>query len=112
MDFTLFTDKELDWQAVFLQPAYKIGFEKCMTNAREQSEQKVAAFYLDRIRSCFPDSIELREDCSNRVKECTNFLKKFCLGRYSNIAVVSHRRVLREMTTTPFNPKGYGFENC
>lgn len=69
-------------------------------------------FYLKRIKEWFPESIELRENCSGRVKECVSFVRKFCKGRFQNVAIVSHRRVLREITSTPSNPKGIGFENC
>lgn len=112
MDFSLLDGKEMDWQTTFLQPPLKQGFEKCLTTDREQSEALVASFYLNHIKNNFPDSIERREDCSKRVQEGTKFIKKFCKDRYKNVAVVSHRRVLREITSTPYNPKGYGFENC
>lgn len=39
-------------------------------------------------------------------------IKNMCVKKYKHIAIVAHRRVLREITTTPRNPNGLGFDNC
>lgn len=74
--------------------------EMIMTEEADVSK-KILEYYLKLLVKDFPDPMETSQHCKERVRKAVEIIRKICNKEgLDTIALVSHRRILRELSKT------------